>query len=353
MNNTSKATIMPGAIPAASTTTRSQRTSFSALALFIVALIVFPLIAPTYWVYFLAILGINIVACHGLNITMGYTGLLSLGHAAFMGVGAYTAALSQIHFSIPFWLGIPLAGAVAAVVGIAFGLPSLRIRGLYVVIATLAAQFLLMFVFVHWQSVTNGDVGLNIAPAEIFGFQLNTDVRAYYLILFAVIASTLFAANVIKSRVGRAFIAVRERDLTAEVLGVRLVQYKLLAFALGSFYAGVAGGLMVYFNKYLTPEQFSLTVSVFFLSAIIVGGQGTILGGILGAVFMTLVPEVLRLSLLFVGDSFGVNTASILVPLRETIFGVLIVGFLIFEPRGLAHIWRKMHAAYSTRRTTG
>lgn len=326
-----------------------QRSSRLAIGLFIAGLIVFPLIAPAYWVYFLAILGINIVSAHGLNITMGYTGLLSLGHAAFMGVGAYTAALADIHLSIPFWLAIPLAGFMAALVGIGFGLPSLRIRGLYVVIATLAAQFLLMFVFVHWQSVTNGDVGLNIAPAQFFGFEFNSDIRGYYLILFFVIASTLFAINVINSRVGRAFIAVRERDLTAEVMGVRLMQYKLLAFGLGSFYAGVAGALMVYFNKYVTPEQFSLTVSVFFLSAVIVGGQGAIMGGILGAVFMTLVPEIVRLSLLFVGDSFGLNTASILVPLRETIFGLLIVGFLIFEPRGLAHIWRQALKAISNR----
>lgn len=348
MNTSASATTEPTSAPAAG----PQRSPRLAIGLFVAGLVVFPLIAPAFWVYFLAILGINVIAAHGLNITMGYTGLLSLGHAAFMGVGAYTAALAQIHFSIPFWLAIPLAGFMAALVGIGFGLPSLRIRGLYVVIATLAAQFLLMHVFVHWQSVTNGDVGLNIAPAQFFGFEFNTDIRAYYLILFFVIASTVFAINVIKSRVGRAFIAVRERDLTAEVLGVRLVQYKLLAFGLGSFYAGVAGALLVYFNKFVTPEQFSLTASVFFLSAVIVGGQGAIMGGILGAVFMTLVPEVVRLTLLFVGDSFGWNTASILVPLRETIFGLLIVIFLIFEPRGLAHIWRKAQMALSNRRKT-
>ena len=319
----------------------------------IAVLMVFPLVAPAFWIYFLAILGINIIAVHGLNVMMGYTGLLSLGHAAFMGVGAYTAALSQIHLGLPFWLSIPLGGLVTAVVGVAFGLPSLRIRGLYLVIATLAAQFILMFVFVHWTSVTNGDVGLTIEPASLFGYRLATDTHMYYLILAVLIGSTLFTANVIRSRVGRAFVAVRERDLTAAVLGVHPVYYKLLAFAFGSFLAGIAGGLMVYFNKFITPEQFNLTVSIFFLTAVIVGGQGSMLGAILGAVFMTLVPEFLRLGLLALSDGFGINTSLILVPLRETIFGVLIVAFLIFEPRGMAHIWQRIRKRVSARAQRG
>lgn len=316
----------------------------------IATLLVLPMFAPPFWVYFCAILGINVVAVHGLNIMMGYTGLLSLGHAAFMGVGAYTAALSQIHLGLPFFVTIPLAGVAASVVGVAFGLPSLRIRGLNLVIATLAAQFILLFVFVQWQSVTNGDVGLIVEPARIFGFDLNNQTRMYYLILATAIAMTIFAANVIKSRVGRAFIAVRERDLTAEVLGVQIVWYKLVAFALGSFYAGVAGGLLVYFNRFVNPDQFGLVISVFFLSAVIVGGMGSILGAILGATFMTLLPEVLREGVLAFGNAFGIDTALFLVPLREVIFGLLIVSFLIFEPRGLAHIYTRARHKFLTRR---
>jgi branched-chain amino acid transport system permease protein len=314
----------------------------------VVALLILPLIAPRFWVYFAAILGINVIAIHGLNIMMGYTGLLSLGHAAFMGVGAYSAALLQIHTGMPFYINIPLAGIITAIVGIAFGLPSLRIRGLYLIIATLAAQFILFFVFVHWESATNGDQGLNVDPAVIFGFALDSETRSYYLILFVAFFMTIFAINTINSRVGRAFVAVRERDLTAEVLGVQIVWYKLVAFALGSFYAGIAGGLLVYFNRFVTPEQFSLTASVFFLSAVIVGGMGSTLGAILGAIFMTLVPEILRESMLAIGEMFGINTASILDPIRETIFGLLIVSFLIFEPRGLAHIWKRLRNKYSS-----
>ncbi|MGO4705973.1 branched-chain amino acid ABC transporter permease [Microvirga sp. 2MCAF38] len=318
--------------------------------LLIAVLAALPLVAPRYWIYFAGLLGINIIVTHGLNIMTGYTGLLSLGHAAFVGVGAYTVALSQIHLGLPFYVTIPLAGIVAAAIGIAFGLPSLRIRGLYLVIATLAAQFILNFVFVHWQSVTNGDAGLTVQPATVFGYALNNETRTYYLILACVVFFTIFTLNVIRSRVGRAFIAVRERDLTAEVLGVQIVWYKLVAFALGSFYAGVAGGLLAYFNQFVNPEQFGLLLSVFFLSAVIVGGMGSTLGAILGAVFMTLLPEVLREGALTIGGTFGFDIASILVPLRETIFGLLMVAFLILEPRGLAQLWKRARQKFSPAR---
>lgn len=310
--------------------------------LLIAALLALPLVAPRYWIYFAGLLGINIIATHGLNIMMGYTGLLSLGHAAFVGIGAYAVALLQTYFGMPFWVTVPLAGVSAAVIGVAFGLPSLRIRGLYLVIATLAAQFILQFIFVHWQSVTNGDVGLPVRPATVFGYPLNNETRIYYLIVAAVIFMTIFARNVIGSRVGRAFMAIRERDLTAQVLGVEIVSYKLIAFALGSFYAGIAGALLAYFNQFVNPEQFGLLLSVFFLSAVIVGGMGSILGAILGAAFMTLLPELLRESSLLFGSTFGLDLGTVLTPLRETIFGLLIVGFLLLEPRGLAQLWKRM-----------
>jgi len=319
--------------------------SWMSLVLFIGVMLALPLVAPRYWIYFAGLLGINIIATHGLNIMMGFTGLLSLGHAAFVGVGAYTVALAQIHLGLPFWITIPLAGVSAALIGVFFGLPSLRIRGLYLVIATLAAQFILNFVFVHWQSVTNGDVGLTVQPATVFGFPLNNETRVYYLILAAVVFMTWFGANVIRSRVGRAFIAIRERDLTAQVLGIEMVRYKLIAFALGSFYAGIAGGLLAYFNQFVNPEQFGLLLSVFFLSAVIVGGMGSTLGAVLGAAFMTVVPEILREGALLGGGAIGLDLSTILTPLRETVFGLLMVTFLILEPRGLARLWTRASKA--------
>lgn len=320
------------------------------LAFLIAALAALPSILPGYWIFFAGLLGINIIASHGLNIMMGYTGLLSLGHAAFIGVGAYTVAILQGQFGMPFWVTIPAAGIFATVIGIGFGLPSLRIRGLYLVVATLAAQFILHFVFVNWDSVTNGDVGLSVAPANFFGIELNDETSIYYLILFFVIVSTIFARNVIHSRVGRAFIAIRERDLTAQVIGVEIVWYKLLAFGLGSFYAGVAGALLAYFNRFVNPEQFGLLLSVFYLSAVIVGGMGSILGAILGAAFVTLLPEFLREFSLLIGSSFGFDLATILTPLRETVFGLIMVAFLILEPRGLAQLWTRARRKISRNR---
>lgn len=319
------------------------------MGLFIVALFLLPLITPRYWIFFAGLLGINIIATHGLNIMMGFTGLLSLGHAAFVGVGAYTVVLAQSYLGLPFWVTIPLAGLTAALVGIFFGLPSLRIRGLYLVIATLAAQFLLTFMFVHWESVTNGDNGLTAAPAVVFGYELNTETRIYYLILIVTILLTIFAFNVIRSRLGRAFIAIRERDLTAQVLGVEIVRYKLAAFALGSFYAGIAGALLAYFNRFVSPDQFGLLLSVFYLSAVIVGGMGTIKGAILGATFMTFVPELLREAVQYASATFDLDMATIVVPLRETVFGLLMVAFLILEPRGFARLWKRARQKFSSR----
>jgi branched-chain amino acid transport system permease protein len=152
----------------------------------------------------------------------------------------------------------------------------------------------------------------------------------------------LASVNLFRSRVGRAFIAIREKDLTAEVLGVHLIGYKLMAFAIGSFYAGIAGGMMAYFARLVNPEQYGLVLSVFFLAAVIVGGMGSALGAVLGAVFMTILPEVLRESLVGATAAFGVDLSTVLVPFRETLFGLLMVFFLVFEPHGLARLWRRL-----------
>lgn len=300
-----------------------------------------PFVAPSQWVYLCSLLAINAISALGLNIITGYTGLLSLGHGAFMGVGAYAAGYFATRFGLPFYAAIPLGGVAAAVLGIGFGLPSLRIRGLYLVIATLAAQFILNWVFSNWTDVTGGLNGLKLQPAAAFGFVLDTDARLYFMCLVPAVLLTVFAANLFRTRVGRAFIAIRERDHTAEVLGIPLVRYKLTAFALGSFYAGIAGGLMAYFFRIVTPGQYQLDVSVFFLAAVVVGGMGSIAGSLLGAAFMTLLPEMLRLLLDVAGQFMTMRAALVLVPLREAVFGLLLIVFLIFEPRGLVRTCRR------------
>jgi branched-chain amino acid transport system permease protein len=310
------------------------------LGLLALALIAFPFLAGPYWIYLACLVAINVASATGLNILTGYTGLVSLGQAAFMGVGAYTVAVLEIRVGTPFVVNLLLAGAMTAAVGAFFGIPSLRVKGLYLAIATIAASMILHFVFAHW-SLTGGTQGLSMPPASFFGIVLDQPHKLYWLIIPVTALMILGAANLFRTRIGRAFIAIRDRDISAEVLGIPLLQTKLMSFALSSFYAGVAGGLWAYFFRVVTPESFPLINSIFYLAAIIVGGMGTILGGILGAAFMTLVPEVLKLVVGWI-TPWVPDALSLLAPIRTIVFGALIVGFLIFEPQGLAEIWQRI-----------
>ena len=315
-------------------TTRPQRVW---MALFALSLCIAPFVLDNYWLYLACLVAINVASATGLNILTGYTGLVSLGQAAFMAVGAYTVGWMQLNLGTPFLLNLVAGGIIAAAVGIVVGIPSLRVKGLYLAIATIAASFILHFIFVNWQSVTNGNSGLTLTPASFFGTPLTEYQHLYFVFVPITALMVLGAANLFRTRVGRAFIAIRDRDISAEVLGISLLRYKLMSFAISSFYAGVAGGMWAYFFRVVTPESFPFVYSIFFLAAIIVGGMGTILGGILGAVFMTLVPELLRFGIDWLTPVLP-NAAAMLSPVRTVVFGLLIVGFLIFEPKGLAEI---------------
>ncbi|HYD69169.1 branched-chain amino acid ABC transporter permease [Azospirillum sp.] len=315
----------------------AQRGWFAVLLL---ALVLFPFAADQYWAYLACLALINVISATGLNILTGYTGLVSLGQAAFMGVGAYTVAVLEARLGTPFLLNLLAGGFLAAGVGMVVGVPSLRVKGLYLAIATIAASIILHFVFANWTAVTKGVSGINVPPARVAGIDLDTPFKLYWVIMPLAVLMLLGAANLFRTRIGRAFIAIRDRDISAEVLGIPLLRTKLMSFALSSFYAGVAGGLWAYFFRVVTPESFPLILSIFFLAAIIVGGMGTILGAILGAVFMTLVPELLKLGVGLVSP-FWPNAAVVLSPVRTVVFGGLIVGFLIFEPQGLAEMWRR------------
>ena len=309
------------------------------MALFLATLVLYPFLANDYWLYLACLVAIHVASATGLNILTGYTGLVSLGQAAFMGIGAYTVAVLETRYGTPFLLNLLAGGAVAMVAGVIVGVPSLRVKGLYLAIATIAASFIAHFLFVNL-GFTGGTAGLSVPPASIFGFSLDTSFRIYWLIVPVTILMVLGAANLFRTRVGRAFIAIRDRDISAEVLGIPLLRYKLLSFALSSFYAGVAGGLWAYFFRVVTPESFPLILSIFFLAAIIVGGMGSILGAVLGATFMTMVPEALRIIVGWLpieGD-----TLQYVAPVRTIVFGLLIVVFLIFEPHGLAEMWRRV-----------
>ena len=307
------------------------------------ALAFVPLFAGTYWLDVLNRIGIAIIGAIGLNILVGFTGQISIGQAAFLAVGAYATAILGTKAGLPFWLALPLAGVLSSLFGLVFGVPSLRLKGLYLAIATLAAHFITTYGIIHWESMTNGVLGFNVTPASVFGRPLDSDERVFYLIYALVIPAVLFAKNLFRTRVGRAFIAVRDRDVAASVIGVSLYRYKLLAFVISSFYAGVAGGLMAYHSRIVFPDAFTLLVAIDYLAMIIIGGMGSIIGSIFGAVFMTLLPEVLKLGATSLTGVYP-NAFGLIASARDIVFGLAIICFLMYEPMGLARIWERFRS---------
>ncbi len=311
------------------------------VALFFIFLIVFPFVANAHMLYVSNIIGFAVIGAVGLNLLTGFTGQISLGHAAFVGVGAYASAILITRLGISFWLSIPLAGLVSAFAGMIIGIPSLRVKGLYLCIATLAAQFVFGFIFVHWESMTKGITGIHIPPPRIGAFEFSTEKDFYWITLLFVVLGVGYARNLVRSRMGRAFVAIRDRDLAAEIMGINLFRYKLSAFAISSFYAGVSGALWVSFLKVVTPDHFPFTLCIQYLAMIIVGGLGSVLGSIFGAIFMTLIPEILNV-MAENAKNYLPGMEHLLIPFKDVVFGCLIVSFLIFEPRGLAEIWNRV-----------
>jgi branched-chain amino acid transport system permease protein len=306
-------------------------------------LAVVPYYATTYWLDVMNRIGIAIIGAIGLNILVGYTGQISIGHAAFLAVGAYATAILEINAGLPFYLAIPLAALITAGFGLIFGIPSLRLKGLYLAIATLAAHFIATYGIIHWERLTNGVLGLMVPTATVFGIPLDSDARVFYLIFALVIPATFFAKNLFRTRIGRAFIAIRDRDVAAGVMGVSLYRYKLLAFVISSAYAGVAGGLMAHHSRIIFPDAFSLLVAIDYLAMIIIGGLGSILGCIFGAIFMTLLPEVLKLGATSLTGVYP-NAFGAIASARDIVFGFAVIFFLMYEPLGLARIWVRIRS---------
>lgn len=280
----------------------------------------------------------------GLNILVGFTGQISIGQGAFMMAGGYTAAILSTRYGMPFWFGIIAGGGVAAAVGVLFGIPSLRIKGLYLAIATLAAQLIMEWVINHVTWISGGaQSSIYVENPVFFDFEFNNEFRRYYLILFVFLLAYFGGLNLVRSRIGRAFIAIRDRDIAAEIIGVNIYKYKLLAFAISSFYAGVSGALWTYYLRIANYENFTLLTSIEYLAIIIIGGLGSIFGAVLGAIFIKLFPILLDLTVVNVSDKvFGIpyeNVADFLANSQLFLFGALIILFLAIEPAGLARLW--------------
>ncbi|MSP98793.1 MAG: branched-chain amino acid ABC transporter permease [Betaproteobacteria bacterium] len=280
------------------------------------------------------------LAAIGLNLLVGYCGQISIGHAAFMAVGAYAAYNLALRIpQLNFLVVLVLAGLIAAVVGMLFGIPSLRIKGLYLAVATLAAQFFTDWLFarVKWFTDYSSSGSVSTAPIELFGWTIDSPAKKYVFLLGVLIVFTLIAKNLVRGHIGRAWMAMRDMDVAAEVIGIRPIYAKLSAFGVSSFYVGVAGALwgFVHLGAW-EPLAFNLTLSLNLLFMIIIGGMGSLLGSYFGAAFIVVLPILLNQMPTLLGVPISTSMVS---HLEFMIFGALIVFFLIVEPQGLARLW--------------
>jgi branched-chain amino acid transport system permease protein len=308
-------------------------------------IVVAPLTFGTYQLSILNLILIAVVGALGLNILVGYSGQISIGTGAFMSVGAYTAAnlVTQLH--APFWVALPAGGLMSALIGAVVGIPSLRIKGIYLAIATLAAQLIIEWTINHVPAISGGvQASIMIPRPSIFGLQLKSEAQIYCFLMFFVVLALVATLNLVRSRIGRAFVAIRDQDIAAEIIGINIFRYKLYAFAISSFFAGVTGVLESYYLGIANYEQFQIDVSIDYLAMVIIGGLGSVLGSVLGAIFVTLLPIVTRLFLEQFGSILlpGADLLNVIPNLRLVIFGGLIIFFLVVEPEGLNRLWRNI-----------
>ncbi len=318
-----------------------RQDQFFMIALLVIAFAVVPLLASDYLVRAILVPFLILsLAALGLNILTGYCGQVSIGHGAFMAVGAYAAYNIAIRVpGLNFLVVLVLAGLAAALVGMIFGIPSLRIKGLYLAVATLAAQFFFDWVFARVKWFTNyaPSGSVSVPNIELFGFVLDTPQRKYLFVLAIVALFALIAKNLVRAQVGRSWMAIRDMDVAAEVIGIRPMAAKLSAFAVSSFYVGVAGALwgFIHLGSW-EPLAFSITLSLNLLFMIIIGGLGSILGSFFGAAFIVVLPIFLNQAPTWLGIPISTSMIS---HLEFMIFGALIIFFLIAEPHGLARLW--------------
>ena len=314
----------------------NTRMQVGVLLAFLILLSICPLFLSDRALTILTMIGISIISVHGLNILTGYSGQISIGHVGFMAVGAYTSALLTVHLGWSFWAALPCAAIGAGIAGLIFGLPSLKIKGFYLIMATIAAHFIIIWLIIQLRGITGGPDGMAVPKPRIGSFVFNSKVSYYYLVMVFTVLSTLVAVNIVRTRAGRAFVAIRDNDLAAEVMGISLWSYKLQAFFIGCLYAGVAGALLVHYYGFASIDQFPFMDSVWYLGMLIVGGMGSVLGGILGAVALKLLDELVTFFGPVLSAFIAAQAAASLALISR---GLVIIIFLIFEPRGLDHLW--------------
>src|SRR5512134_474522 len=301
-----------------------------------VVLLAAPWWASEYMMTQLHFIGIYSIVGLGLMLLVGFTGQISLGHAAFLAVGAYTEALLAAA-GWPFWLTLPCAALLAAAVGIVVGLPALRLKGIYLAIATLAFGVIVEEILARWEGLTGGNSGLHVKPIELFGAKLVGDAEFYYLVLALTALCCVALANLLRSPTGRAFVAIRDSEISAACLGVNLARTKTLSFALSAALTGIGGALYAHKVSFISPEQFTLLVSIELVTIVILGGVGSLHGAVLGAAFIIVLPQLISIAKDYLPA--GVAGAA---GLQSTVFGLVLIGFILFEPMGLYGRWLKL-----------
>jgi branched-chain amino acid transport system permease protein len=307
--------------------------------LLVAALIAAPYLLNSYALSFLTIILITVVGALGLNILTGYTGLISLGHVGFLVTGAYAYAVLVSRYGLPPLLGFLGAGIIPALASLVVGAPSLRLKGLYLAITTLAFSFIINTVILEARTVTNGARGIAVQRPEIFGVSFDSDAAFTQLCLgFAIL--TLFATlNIRRSRVGRAFVAIRDNDTAARVMGINLHAYKLFAFVTSAFITGIAGSLYGIYLSFVSVEGFPFLLSIEALAILIVGGLGSALGAVLGTILIVLLPEATRLVFSLFSAQINALFSTGAQELKSMLYGLVIILFLRFQPRGLVGAW--------------
>jgi branched-chain amino acid transport system permease protein len=309
---------------------------WAALCAFCALLALCPFVLSDRLVTIMTMIGIAIISVHGLNILTGYCGQISMGHVGFMAVGAYTSAILTAKLGWPFFAALPAAGIAAGIAGLFFGLPSLKIKGFYLIMATLASHYIIIWLILQFRSLTGGADGMPVPKPQIGSYVFATKASYYYLVMVIAAIATYFAVNIVRTRSGRAFVAVRDNDIAAEVMGINLWTYKLQAFFIGCVYAGVAGSLLTHYYAFASIDQFPFIDSVWYLGMLIVGGMGNVAGAIFGAVALRLLDEVVTSLGPVLAAAVAAQAAASLALIAR---GLVIIIFLIFEPRGIAHLW--------------
>ena len=305
-------------------------------SLLMLAMLVAPWVVAEYWLAQMTFVMIYAIAGLGLMLLAGFTGLFSLGHAAFLGVGAYTQAVLT-NAGVPFPVALLGAAALSAAVGFIVGLPALRVKGIYLGMATLSFGFIVEEMLARWESVTGGNAGKHIKAPDVFGWKIETGNEFYFLCLVITVIATLSILNLLRSPTGRAFVAIRDSEISAQSMGIQLSYYKTLSFAISAALAGVAGALYAHKLQFISPEQFNILQSIDLLLMIVIGGLGSVHGAFLGAIFLITMPQVIALVKDYLPPAIGQAPG-----LQGLVYGVVLVSFVLFEPMGLYGRWLKV-----------